>query len=130
MELVLDSDQRRVLGVLIEKSLTQPEYYPMTVNAVTAGCNQKSNRDPVVELDEDLVWNVLEGLRGLGLVSMTLPGPGSRTHRFRHEVESAFGWTPREQAVMTELLLRGPQTVGELRTRCSQIGRASCRERV
>ena len=121
MEWTFDALERRVLSVLIEKALTQPDYYPMTPNAVVAGCNQKSNRNPVMDVAEDEVWEVLERLRGRGLMSMVLPPPGARTNRFKHEVEGALGWTPREQAVMAELMLRGPQTVGELRTRCSRM---------
>ncbi|MHC4091557.1 MAG: YceH family protein [Planctomycetota bacterium] len=124
MERTLDEFERRVLGVLLEKALAQPSYYPMTVNAIVAACNQKNNRDPVMELDEDAVLDTLEGLRERGLVTRIMPGAGSRTNRYRHEVasaESGFGWSRPEQAVMAELLLRGPQTLGELRTRCSRM---------
>ena len=113
--------ERRVLGVLIEKSMTQPEYYPMTLNAIVAGCNQKSNRDPEMELDEVSVGATLSDLRKRGLVEHIYPAPGARTDRFQHKIEAAFGWAARERAIMTELLLRGPQTVGELRTRCSRM---------
>ncbi|HUU85611.1 MAG TPA: YceH family protein [Phycisphaerae bacterium] len=121
MEPRLSQTERRVLGVLLEKSLAQPTYYPMTVNALLAACNQKQNRDPVMNLDEDTVFNTVEHLRQRGLASKVLPGPGARTDRFKHEVAGHFGWEKREQAVMAELLLRGPQTVGELRTRCSRM---------
>ena len=117
----LNELERRVLGVLLEKSLGQPDYYPMRLNAVVAACNQKQNRDPVMELDEDLVRQTLDNLRERGLVSKLLPAPGARVERYRHEVESHFGWQKRERAVMAELLLRGPQTTGELRTRCSRL---------
>jgi len=113
--------ERRVLGVLIEKSMTQPEYYPMTANAIVAACNQKSNRDPVMELDEVAVDATLTALRKRGLVEQFFPAPGARTDRFKHKIEAAFGWGARERAIMTELLLRGPQTVGELRTHCSRM---------
>jgi uncharacterized protein YceH (UPF0502 family) len=121
MSNTLDEFERRVLGVLIEKSLAQPSYYPMRVNAITAGCNQKSNRDPVMDLDDGVVADTLEGLRNRNLVTRIMPGTGSRVDRYKHEVGQAFGWTKREQAVMAELLLRGPQTTGELRTRCSRM---------
>ena len=117
----LSANERRVLGVLMEKAMTQPETYPMTANAITSGCNQKQNRDPVMSLDEDTVWDTLEALRERGLVTVVLPGPGARTKRFRHAADEHYRWQPRERAVMTELLLRGPQTVGELRQRCSRM---------
>ncbi len=78
MNKTLDSAERRVLGVLIEKSLTQPDNYPRSLNSVTMGCNQKSNRDPVMELDEGTVWDTLEALRHRGAVSRVLPAPGGR----------------------------------------------------
>lgn len=121
MPLVLHSLERRVLGVLLEKSLTQPEYYPMTLNAIVAGCNQKNNRSPVMELDEEAVWQTIEQLRGKSLVSKVLPSGSARTERYKHEVEAALKWEKPLRAVMTELLLRGPQTVGELRTRASRM---------
>ncbi|MCB9849146.1 MAG: YceH family protein [Phycisphaerales bacterium] len=117
----LNENERRVLGSLMEKSMAQPDYYPMTENALVAACNQKQNRDPVMDLDGDDIWNALESLRTSGLVGMVLPAPGARSKRFKHEAETHFGWHKRERAIMTELLLRGPQTVGELRTRCSRF---------
>lgn len=113
--------ERRVLGVLMEKALAQPTYYPMTLNAVVAACNQKSNRDPVMELDEETVWDALETLRREGLVAKVLPPPNSRADRFKHTVPDKLGWQAPQRAVMTELLLRGPQTVGELRSRCARM---------
>jgi uncharacterized protein len=117
----LNEIERRVLGVLMEKSIAQPEYYPMTVNAVVTGCNQKSNRDPVMDLDESSVESTLEQLRKRGLTSVVLPAPGARTNRYRHETGARFGWEKRVTAIMTELLLRGPQTAGELRGRASRL---------
>jgi uncharacterized protein YceH (UPF0502 family) len=93
----------------------------MTLNALVAACNQKQNRDPVMSIEEGAVFRGIESLRERGLVSKVLPGPGARTDRFKHEVESQFGWQRHEKAVMAELLLRGPQTVGELRSRCSRM---------
>lgn len=121
MNVRLNEVERRVLGVLIEKALSQPQYYPMTVNAVVVACNQKSNRDPEMNLDEDTVWNTLEGLRERGLASRLLPGGASRVERWKHEAKEALGWEKPQRAVMAELLLRGPQTVGELRSRCTRM---------
>jgi uncharacterized protein len=121
MSQILNSIERRVLGVLMEKSLTQPEYYPMTVNAIVTACNQKNNRDPEMSLDEDAAYGALEALRDRKLVTLVLPAPGARTQRYRHEIEAAFTWNRRQQAIMTELLLRGPQTPGELRSRGARM---------
>ncbi len=118
---VLSEVERRVLGVLIEKSLAQPQYYPMTLNGVVTACNQKSNRDPVMTLDEDGVFGVLTALRERELVAMVLPSESSRVEKFKHQTDTAFGWERSQRAVMAELLLRGPQTVGELRTRCGRM---------
>jgi uncharacterized protein len=117
----LNEIERRVLGALLEKSLAQPQYYPMTLNAIVAACNQKSNREPILELDDEAVWNTLEVLRAGGLVSRLLPGGASRVERFKHEVKERFGWEKPQRAVMTELLLRGPQTIGELRGHCARL---------
>lgn len=117
----LNDIERRVFGVLIEKSLAQPQYYPMTLNAVMAACNQKSNRDPEMNLDEDAVYSTLEVLRAGGLVSRVMPGGGSRVERYRHEAKEVLGWEKPQRAIMSELLLRGPQTAGELRGRCARM---------
>jgi hypothetical protein len=117
----LNELERRVLGVLLEKSLAQPAYYPMTLNAVVVACNQKNNRDPVMELDEESVWDTLDVLRQKGLVSKVMPGGGARTERYKHEVGTIFGWEKPQRAIMTELLIRGPQTIGELRTHCGRM---------
>lgn len=121
MEYKLNSVERRVLGVLIEKALSQPDYYPMTVNAVVVACNQKTNRDPVTELDEDTVDATLDNLRRRGLTQLVLPAPGARTRRYKHLASTVFVWSPKDSAIMAELLLRGPQTVGELRVHCSRL---------
>lgn len=120
MNLLMNELERRVLGVMIEKQLTTGDY-PMTLNALTAGCNQKSNRDPVLELDEDAVWNTVEALRERGLVARVLPPMGSRVDRFKHEIDAKLQWPKAHKAVLCELLLRGPQTPGELRTRASRM---------
>ncbi len=121
MPTTLNDIERRVLGVLLEKSLAQPQYYPMTVNAIIAACNQKSNRDPLMELDDEAVWNTLEVLRAGGVVARLLPGEGGRVERFKHEAKESFGWEKPQRAIMAELLLRGPQTIGELRSRCARM---------
>lgn len=117
----LNAVERRVVGVLIEKALALPQYYPMTVSAIVAGCNQKSNRDPAMDLDEEAVWDALERLRVAELISRVMPGGGSRVERFRHETPTQLGWEKPQRAIMAELLLRGPQTVGELRGRCQRM---------
>ncbi len=121
METKLNPIERRVLGVLMEKALTQPDYYPMTVNAIVIACNQKSNRDPVMDLDELAVLDTLENFKRRGLVAQVLPAPGARVDRYKHLAENCWGWSARQRAIMTELLLRGPQTVGELRTHASRM---------
>lgn len=112
--------QRRVLGVLIEKGITTPEAYPLTLKATTTGCNQKSNRDPVVNYDEDKVEQVLDELRELGLTAIVHTESG-RTPRFRHYVRKRMTLTEPQLAILTELMLRGQQAVGELRTRASRM---------
>ena len=117
----LTPDEARVLGVLIEKSTTTPDQYPLSLNAVVAGANQKNNRDPVTNLSEDAVWDALEGLRAKALVVRIEAGAGSRVHRFRHNATDTLRVRAGELAVLAELLLRGPQTQGELRGRASRM---------
>lgn len=121
MDLKLNEFECRLLGVLMEKELSQPDYYPMTLNATVAACNQKQNRDPVMSLDEVATEAGLASLQAKDLVTMIYPGSGSRVRRYRHEAEKTLGWQKPERAVMAELLVRGPQTVGELRTRCQRF---------
>ena len=116
----LDGGERRVLGVLIEKNMTTPDYYPMTTKALVAGCNQKNNRDPVTAVTEDDVREALAALQGKKLVMAIKPEHGHAT-RWRHELDRRFGIQGRELAVLGELLLRGPQTEGELRSRASRM---------
>jgi uncharacterized protein YceH (UPF0502 family) len=111
--------QRRVFGVLIEKAKTTPDAYPMTVNGLVAGCNQKTNREPVMNLSADDVEQVLEELRGLGAVT-EVQGSG-RVAKYRHHAYEWLGVEKTELAVMTELLLRGEQTLGELRGRAARM---------
>ncbi len=121
MTITLSEIERRILGCLLEKEMTQADHYPMTLNAVVAACNQKSNRDPVLELDESAVYTTLEQMRKRDLVSLVLPAPGARSQRYKHEAGKVWTWSPRQKAIMTELLLRGPQTPGELRSRCGRM---------
>ena len=127
----LSRAQRRVLGVLIEKGFTTPEYYPLTLKAVTTGCNQKSNRDPVTNYTEDSVEETLDELRKLGLVAVVHTESG-RTERFRHFARKRFPFSEPQLAIITELLLRGRQQLGELRSRASRMvaidGQAELRE--
>jgi uncharacterized protein len=111
----------RVLGVLIEKSLTQPAYYPMTVNAITIACNQKTNREPVTEYGEGDVSDALSTLRHKQWIVQAEPERNSRSVKFRHCVEERTGWNAAQRALVAELLLRGPQTLGELRSRASRM---------
>lgn len=115
----LNSRQRRVLGVLVEKAKTTPDVYPMTVNGIVTGCNQKSNREPVMAMTSDEVEEVLEQLKQLGAVT-EVQGVG-RVSKFRHHFYDWLGIDKLESAVMCELLLRGPQTLGELRARASRM---------
>lgn len=110
---------RRVLGVLVEKAKTTPDAYPMSLNALRAGCNQKSNRDPLMEVEEDDVQEALDRLRGLGAVAEVQGG--GRVPRYRHFMYEWLGVDKTEIAVMTELLLRGEQTEGELRGRVARM---------
>lgn len=121
MSLTLTISQRRVLGVMIEKAFTTPDQYPLTLNALVAGCNQKSNRNPVFEFSEGEVVDTLQELMKKGLVRRADGPPGARAVRYEHIVQSACGWAPREQAILAEVMLRGPQTVGELRSRADRM---------
>lgn len=111
--------QRRVLGVLMEKSKTTPDAYPMTLNGLTTGCNQKNNRDPVVNYTTDDVEQAIESLKSVGAVS-EIQGNG-RVYKYRHLCYEWLGVDKVEAAIMAELLLRGEQTVGELRGRAARM---------
>ena len=116
----LTPDESRVLGVLIEKAFTTPDQYPLTLNAAVNGSNQKNNRDPVTSLDDTRAFDALEGLRGKGLV-VRADMAGSRVNKFKHQTGDALHVRPAEVALLAELLLRGPQTLGELRGRASRM---------
>ncbi|MCC7424611.1 MAG: DUF480 domain-containing protein [Planctomycetaceae bacterium] len=117
---VLSKAQRRVLGVLVEKGLTVPDSYPMTLKALTTGCNQKNNRDPITEYTEDDVTETIEQLRQMGLVVVVHTESG-RTERYRHYLRHRIPLSEPQVAILTELLLRGRQQPGELRTRASRM---------
>lgn len=120
MEPQLGPVEQRVLGSLIEKALTTPEYYPLTLKALRNACNQKSNRSPVMSLDEDDVFIAISSLRRKGLVE-SVYADGSRVERFRHLFTELFPVTTKQLAVVCELLIRGPQTPGELNSRCRRM---------
>lgn len=115
----LSAIDRRVVGVLVEKAKTTPDIYPMSLNAVCTGCNQKSNRAPIMQLELDAVEESLDRLRELGAVGL-VEGYG-RVQKYRHYLKDWLGVDGVELAVMTELLLRGDQTVGELRGRAARM---------
>jgi uncharacterized protein YceH (UPF0502 family) len=112
--------EARVLGALIEKELTTPEYYPLSLNALVNACNQKSNRDPVMALDDDAVSDALRSLDKHGLAGRA-DGMDNRVTKFEHRLQEAFNFDRRETAILCELLVRGPQTPGELRGRASRM---------
>ena len=119
MELDLTRTEARVLGCLVEKDLATPEYYPLTLNALTNACNQKSNRDPLMQLEETDVVRALDNLRRKQLAHQS--AEGVRAAKYCHNLDGLFRLDPEEQAILAELLLRGPQTVGELRNRADRM---------
>jgi uncharacterized protein len=118
MQVTLTAIEARVLGSLIEKEITTPEYYPLSLNALTNACNQKSNRDPILHLEESEIRKALNHLESQSLVRSIAE---SRATKFEHRLQDAFNFYRPEIAVICELLLRGPQTPGELRTRASRM---------
>jgi len=120
MEFKLTETEVRVLGSLIEKDITTPEYYPLSLNALVNACNQKSNRDPVMQLDEDAVRDALEGLQEQRLAGPAR-GADSRVTKYEQRLQEVFNFTRPEIAVLCVLLLRGPQTPGELRGRADRM---------
>lgn len=124
MPLTLTPLEARVLGSLLEKEITTPEQYPLSLNALASACNQKSNRDPVVDLDEKTLQEVVDGLLARHLVS-NRAGYGGRVAKYKQVFcNTEFGplqFTPIERAILCELLLRGPQSAGELKTRCNRM---------
>jgi hypothetical protein len=114
-------EQARILGSLIEKRLTTPQQYPLTLNALVLACNQTSNRAPVVDYDESVVESALSQLKDQRLVRFVLPSHGRSVVRYRQVLDEVLGIDDRQLALLAVLLLRGPQTVGELRTRTERM---------
>lgn len=122
-ELALDATRARVLGCLIEKQATTPDAYPITLNALTAACNQTTSRDPVMALTPGEVETAVLDLKALGLARVVHPGLGERATKYRHVIDEGLGLEPPERALMALLLLRGAQTPTELRTRAERLHR-------
>jgi uncharacterized protein YceH (UPF0502 family) len=120
MDFQLDAVEARVLGSLLEKEVATPEYYPLSLNALVNACNQKSNREPVVQYDEDTVEAALDSLRNKGL-ALRSTGRDSRVPKHAQRFTEKFNFGRREAAVLCVLLLRGPQTTGELRGRTERL---------
>ena len=120
MDMLLSDVETRVLGSLVEKELTTPEYYPLSLNALVNACNQKSNRDPVMNLDEETVREALRALDKKGLAGAA-DNMVSRVGKYEHRLQEAYNFTRHEIAILSELLLRGPQTPGELRSRAGRM---------
>lgn len=116
----MDAEEVRVLGVLMEKAKTTPDYYPMTINSLIAACNQKTSRKPVVQYDEPTVAQTLNTLKKRGLVS-TATGGSDRVVKFKHNFAIVFPVIPAEVAIICLLMLRGPQTPGELNTNSGRM---------
>ena len=125
----LDRTEARILGALIEKQFTTPDVYPLTLKALISACNQKSNRDPVMQLREFEVDGCLLGLRGRGLVR-TIERVGGRTARFAGLLPEELGVSNAEAAILAELLLRGPQSSGELHRRCARMAETGSADEV
>jgi uncharacterized protein len=116
----LDATEVRVLGSLVEKQITTPDYYPLTLNALVNACNQLTNRDPVVAFEDQTVVRALDGLRDKRLATL-FTGAESRVAKYKHTLTDALLLTPGEVALLCVLMLRGPQTLGELRTRSERL---------
>jgi uncharacterized protein YceH (UPF0502 family) len=117
---LLSAPEQRVLGTLLEKSKTTPDYYPMTVNALAAGCNQKTSRRPVSDYDESTIVSTINSLKAQGLIN-TAVGGGSRVLKYKHNFSVRFTLSDAEEAILCLLLLRGPQTPGELNTNAGRL---------
>lgn len=117
---MLSAEEARVLGCLVEKQLATPQYYPLTLNSLLLACNQSSNRNPVVRYDDGVVEEALSGLREKGLAHV-VHSPSNRAVKYRHVVDEAWGLDARESALVSVLLLRGAQTLGELRARTERL---------
>jgi len=122
MDFTLDADEVRILGSLLEKEITTPEYYPLSLNALLNACNQKSNRDPVMSLDEGAVRDALLSLNQKGLAG-AVSSADSRVPKYENRLQEAFNLPRAETAILCVLLLRGPETPGELRGRTERMHR-------
>ena len=120
MNYSLNAVEARVLGALVEKESTTPEYYPLSLNALVNACNQKSNREPVMTVDEDAVRTAIRSLNDLGLTRFA-SSADSRVGKYEHHLNETFNFHRHEIAILCVLLLRGPQTPGELRTRTERM---------
>ena len=129
MNILLNNIEARVLGSLIEKEITTPDYYPLSLNALVNACNQKSNREPVMSLDETAVSAALANLTDQNLAAGT-SGRDSRVLKYEHRLQEAFNCDRLETAILCVLLLRGPQTPGELRSRTERMHRFDDLEQV
>jgi len=118
----LNEVETRVLGALIEKDITTPDYYPLSLNALVNACNQKNNREPVMNLDEDAVRQALDGLHAQNLAGPS-GGADSRVTKYEHRMQEVFNFSRGETGILCVLLLRGPQTPGELRGRAERMHR-------
>ncbi len=121
MDIELNPIEERILGCLIEKEMATPEYYPLTLNALVNACNQKSNRHPVMELDTATVEHALLELRMEHKLAVEVSVSGSRVMKYRHNIADHWGFSLSQMAILCELLLRGPQTPGDLRAHCSRL---------
>jgi uncharacterized protein len=119
-EVVLSAEEGRVVGCLVEKQATVPDTYPMTLNGLRGACNQSSNRDPVVSYDDGLVLRALDSLKGKGMVRFVHAAHGARTTKYRQVLDEALGLDAAALAVLSVLLLRGPQTAAEVRARAER----------
>jgi len=120
----LSPTEARVLGVLIEKELATPDYYPMTLNALVAACNQKSNRNPVMAIDTSTVEEAVDALHYREHLASSVSAAGSRVIKYRHRALEILALDSLDLALLCELLVRGPQTVGELKGRISRLGQS------
>lgn len=120
MDFLLQPAEVRVLGALLEKDITTPEYYPLTLNALVNACNQRSNRDPIVNYDEETVSRALESLRAKALAGV-VSGGTNRVPKYSHRFSEVLNFGRRELALLCELMVRGPQTLGELRSRAGRM---------
>ncbi|QBG46360.1 DUF480 domain-containing protein [Verrucomicrobia bacterium S94] len=121
MEVQLNPVEERVLGCLIEKEMATPEYYPLTLNALTNACNQKNNRNPVMALDSETITRTIYELRVEHRLAVEVSSSGSRTLKYRHCFHDHWTFSPAQMAIICELLIRGPQTPGDLRAHASRL---------